>query len=390
VTRGRQRLRILLTANTAWNLAHFRAGLIGALQADGHEISALAPEDEGASRLDALGVPRHAIRIDSKGTSPVRDARLVADFRASFRRQAPDVVLSYTIKNNVYGGLAARSAGVAFLPNVSGLGTAFLGGGLIERVAVALCRASFRPLPVVIFQNADDRDLFVDRRIVRPGQAVLVPGSGIDLARFGPAPPPPRREAVVFLLIARLLRDKGVVEFVEAARRVRALHPAARFQLLGPSDAENRTAIGRDTVADWQARGDVEYLGTTDDVRPHIAAADCVVLPSYREGTPRTLLEAAAMARPIVATDVPGCREVVEEGVNGLLCRARDAGDLAQALLRMIDAGPERRAAMGAAGRAKVAREFDQARVIEVYRGAIEALVAGPGRGRATTWGPPR
>lgn len=172
------------------------------------------------------------------------------------------------------------------------------------------------------------------------------------------------------------------MEFVEAARRVRAQQPQVRFRLLGPCDVENRTAIGRDTVAAWEAEGVVEYLGTADDVRPHIADADCVVLPSYREGTPRTLLEAAAMARPIVATDVPGCREVVGEGLNGFLCRVRDADDLARAMVQMIGIGAEGRARLGAAGREKAVRQFDQSLVIDIYRETIEriASVSAPGR----------
>lgn len=369
--------KVLMTANTAWNLANFRSGLIGALQADGHRIVALAPVDEGSARLEAMGVKTLPLIMDNKGTAPLRDLALGLAFRRIFRAERPDVVLSYTIKNNVYGGLAARSLGVPFLPNVSGLGTAFLSSGWLERVAVALCRAAFRPLPAVIFQNADDRDLFVERRIVTPPQTVLVPGSGVDLTRFRPAPPPAARAGVVFLLIARLLRDKGVLDYVEAARRVRAAHPEAEFRLLGPCDVENRTAITRAMVADWEREGVITYLGETDDVRPAIAEADCVVLPSYREGTPRTLLEAAAMARPLVATDVPGCREAVEDGVNGLLCAVRDPENLARALCRMIEAGPEGRARMGRAGRDRAERVFDETRVIGIYRSTIARIVSG-------------
>lgn len=385
-------MKLLLTANAAWNLANFRRGLIEALLADGHELVALAPEDEGVARLRELGVPTRPLVIDNKGTSPHRDALLAASFRRAFQRERPDVVLSYTIKNNIYGGLAARSLGLPFLPNVSGLGTAFLNAGWLEKVAVTLYRTSFRPLPHVVFQNTDDRDLFIERRIVGAHQAVIVPGSGIDLERFRPVPAPPDGRGITFLLIARLLRDKGVLEFVEAARRVKAAHPEARFQLLGPADVENRTAIGRETVAAWEAEGIVEYLGVTDDVRPFIAAADCVVLPSYREGKPRTLLEAAAMARPIVATDVPGCRDVVEDGRTGYLCRARDPEDLAAALLRMIEAGHGGRAHLGAAGRAKMEREYDEAHVVDIYRGTIERLSAGRARHRqpGTTGSPSR
>jgi len=280
-------------------------------------------------------------------------------------------VLSFTIKNNLFGAMAARGTGTPFIPNVTGLGTAFLSGGALQTVAETLYRRAFAPLRVIFFQNEDDRDLFLRRRLARPDQARVLPGSGIDLTRFAAAPPPPPGAPPVFLMIARLLRDKGVVEFVEAARRIRAHTPTARFQLLGAAGAENRTAIDAATVRAWVDEGVVEHLGVTPDVRPFIAAADCVVLPSYREGAPRTLIEAAAMGRPLIATDVPGCRAVVERDVTGFLCAPRDADSLAAAMRRFLDAPPEARTAMGRAGRAKMEREYDEALVVGAYRDAI-------------------
>ncbi|MDU8944952.1 glycosyltransferase family 4 protein [Ovoidimarina sediminis] len=368
-------MKILLTANASWNLAHFRKPVIEALKAEGHDLVALAPEDEGVVALAGHEVPHRSIAIDSKGTSPLSDMLLIRAYRRALQEEAPDLVLSYTIKPNIYGGLAARTLALPFLPNVSGLGTAFLSGGALEAVAVRLYRQAFRPLPHVIFQNGDDRDLFVERGMVREAQAVLVPGSGIDLDHYAPVPLPASGGGqVTFLLIARLLRDKGVVEFVEAARAVRQQHPEVRFQLLGEVGAENRTAISAETVAAWVEEGVVEYLGKTGDVRPFIAAADCVVLPSYREGMPRTLLEAAAMGRPVVATDVPGCRDVAQDGVTGLLCRARDADGLARALLRMIEIGPEGRSVFGGAGRSLMEKRFSQAIVVDIYRDLINRM----------------
>ncbi|MEM1064705.1 MAG: glycosyltransferase family 4 protein [Pseudomonadota bacterium] len=365
----------MLTANMAWNLAHFRAPLISALSVGGHEIVALSPVDHGVDALNAAGVRHVPLALDQKGTSPFKDAQLMRAMARAFGAEAPDIVLSFTIKNNIYGAFAARRAGVPFLPNVSGLGTAFLNAGWLERITVELYRNAFRPLPTVFFQNPDDAELFLSRGMVRPSQVAVLPGSGIDLARYAPVPAP-GDEGPVFLLIARLLRDKGVGEFVEAARKLRAALPSARFQLLGPAGAENRTAIPEAEVQGWVAEGLIEYLGETDDVRPFIAAADCVVLPSYREGTPRTLLEGAAMARPLVATDVPGCREVIEAGVNGYLCPARSAEGLADALLRVARDGAARQVEMGAAGRRIVEARFDQAIVVRHYFHAIAALTA--------------
>ena len=370
-------MRILITVNTAFNVANFRAGLVRALVADGHEVTALVPEDEDVPRIEALGARVVHLPMDRKGLSAWNDLQLIRRFTAEFRRLKPDVVLSFTIKNNIYGALSARRLGVPFLPNVTGLGTAFLGHPLLTALVTRLYRAAFGPLPVVFFQNADDKALFVDKRIVRPDQGRLLPGSGIDLSAFAPAPLPSRGGGATFLMIGRVLRDKGVLEYVEAARIVKRQVPGARFQLLGATGYENRTAFDRDTVAAWEAEGAIEYLGTMPDVRPAITASDCVVLPSYREGTPRTLLEAAAMARPLIATDVPGCRQVVDDGTTGFLCTVRSAESLADACLQFLALEPAERARLGQAGREKVTSEFDERIVIEAYRETIAELVDG-------------
>ena len=370
-------MHILMTVNAAWNIWNFRRPLVEALAADGHRITVLAPPDDAVPELERLGCRVQPLEMSVKGLNPLEDLKLQRCFGRIFRDERPDAVLSYTIKNNIFGARAAKSADVPFLPNVTGLGTAFLSGKLLQTFTEQLYRRSFAALPMVFFQNDDDRDLFLDRRLVRADQARLLPGSGIDLQRFAPCPMPAPKGPPVFLMIARLLRDKGVLEFVEAARRLKTRHPRARFQLLGAVGSENRSAIDRPTVDAWVAEGVVEYLGTTADVRPEIAAASCVVLPSYREGAPRTLIEAAAMARPLIATDVPGCRAVVDRDVSGFLCDVRNAESLAAAMERFLDLSPEAQQAMGAAGRAKMEREYDQALVVDAYRAALDIIAHG-------------
>jgi glycosyltransferase involved in cell wall biosynthesis len=203
----------------------------------------------------------------------------------------------------------------------------------------------------------------------------LLPGSGIDLTRFSPTPDNGRAGGeMCFLLIARMLWDKGVGEYVEAARRLKQRHPGVRCALLGFLDVRNPAAISREQVDAWVAEGVVEYWGSSEDVRPEIARSDCVVLPSYREGTPRTLLEAAAMARPLVTTDAVGCREVVDDGVNGYLCEVRSADSLGDAMERMMLRTPAERAGIGAAGREKMARQFDERLVVEAYLKVVGSL----------------
>jgi glycosyltransferase involved in cell wall biosynthesis len=365
---------LILSANSFWNIVNFRAPLVGALLEAGYRVVIAAPGAD-APWAAIRGAEAVDIALDRSGLNPMRDARLFQDYRRLFHRYAPDFYLCYTAKPNIYGSLAARLARVTSLPNVSGLGTAFMSDGLLSRFVSLLYRLAFRRCPIVFFQNPDDRDLFVARKIVKPAQARLLPGSGIDLNYFKPVPPSDD-EQLRFLFIGRLLGDKGVREFVEAARLLKIDRPTWRFQLLGALDEGNRSGIGSRELAQWVEQGLVEHLGQADDVRPHIAAASAVVLPSYREGLPRSLLEAAAMARPLIATDVPGNRQLVEHGVNGLLCEARNPQSLADAMRRMgtMDAG--QRTEMGRAGRLLAERNYGVEKVIRAYLEAMTQLAS--------------
>ena len=362
----------VIATNASWNLANFRIDLIRAVQAAGYRVIAVAPQDDYTPQLAEFGIEFLPIEMQNSGISPVEDSLLFARYLSLLRRVRPVVFLGFTIKPNIYGSLAAHWLGIRVINNVSGLGTAFIKKGMLTRIATALYRLAFRRSAVVFFQNNDDLNQFVEGRMVRPDQASLVPGSGIDLARFQPARSKPEaRDDFRFLLIARLLWDKGVREYVDAARVIRAIEPTVVCQILGFVDVDNRTAVPRATLDRWVAEGWIEYLGSTDDVRPFIEQADCVVLPSYREGLPRTLVEGSAMGKPLVASDVPGARAVVDDGVTGYLCQVRSARSLADAMLRMVRLSSVEREQMGAAGRRKVEREFSQAIVIERYLAAL-------------------
>lgn len=364
---------VIVSANSLWNIANFRSGLIKAIAAEGFRPVIAAPFEPG----EALPLSQEAelvpLGMDRSGINPFADGSLVARYLNLFRTLRPSAYLSFTIKPNIYGAFAAGLAGIPAIPNVSGLGTAFLQGGALGRLVDMLYRLAFAKCRVVFFQNPDDRALFIDRRIVSESQARLLAGSGVDLKKFTPARPPGIRPPT-FLFIGRLLTDKGVREFVEAAQRTKARFPGARFQLLGGLDPGNRSAIGKDELDRWVAEHAIEYLGPTHDVRPHIAEASAVVLPSYREGLPRSLLEGGAMARPLIATDVPGCREIVKDGVTGLLCQVRSASSLAGAMARFIEMGVDQRQALGDAARAKVVSEYDERAVIDAYLEVLKPL----------------
>ncbi len=364
--------KIVLTANTAWYLHNFRLGLIRALVAQGCEVWVWAPEDRAFAALAEAGAKPVHLPINGKGLNPLEDLKLMRDYKRRLRKLQPDAMLAFTIKPVIWGGLAASQVGVPYLSTITGLGTAFIRDGWLTRVAETLYRRSQRKADLVLFQNPDDRALFVERRMVDAQRTTTVPGSGIDLQRFQSLPLPSTQAGqAIFLLIGRMLRDKGVHEFVDAARMLRRDFPRARFQLLGAADAANRTAISAAQLAQWQAEGVVEYLGESDDVRAQIAQADCVVLPSYREGIPRVLLEGAAMGRPLLATDVPGCREIVREAVNGHLCAAQSASGLAAIMRRVLEMQPAERVALGLAARMLVERDYDQRIVIDRYCEAL-------------------
>lgn len=341
----------------------------------GYAPVVVAPGNSGVdARINGLGVEWIRVDVDRSGLNPIADLRLLAQYRRILNRVRPIALLSFTAKPNIYGCLAARTTETAAIPNISGLGTAFMRTGPLRLLVAGLYRLALAKALTVFFQNPDDRKLFIEHRLVRADRARLLPGSGVNLERF--ASVAPSASATQFLFVGRLLGDKGVREFVAAARIVRLKHPDVRFRLLGPLDEGNRSAISRAELDAWINEGMVEYLGEVDDVRPYLAQATAVVLPSYREGLPRTLLEAAAMARPLIATDVPGCRELIDDGGNGFLCRSRDPSSLADAMVRLAHLPAGERTAMGRASRKMVEERYSEQIVVQAYLDALGKLQA--------------
>ncbi|MFZ1742763.1 MAG: glycosyltransferase family 4 protein [Pontixanthobacter sp.] len=369
-------MHIVLTVNASWNIWNFRKPLVEALLADGHRVTILAPTDETVSKLTGLGADYVPLEMDVRGLGLLSNLGLVGHFKRHFSVLKPDVVLSYTIKNNIFGAVAARAMNIPFLPNVTGLGTIFLGSKPMFLAGKLLYRFALGRLPIVFVQNDDDREFLIANHLLKQQQVKMLPGSGIDLEGFSASPLLGKEAGTIFLMISRLIRDKGVGEYLDAARIAKAANPELVFQLLGPLGSENRTAISESELTPYAEDGSVTYLGATDDVRPYVQAAHCVVLPSYREGAPRSLIEAAAMGRPIITTDVPGCRAVVENGVSGLLCEVRDAKSLAASCLQFAAQAPPAMQAIGDAEHALMKRDYDVAIVIARYRTAIAALVA--------------
>ena len=365
-------MKVLIVSNTAWSILKFRLGLVLALQQAGWEVTALAPADGYTASLPCEFIP---LEFTRSGTDPFGDLRLLRRLRVLYREMAPAVVLHFTSKPNIYGSIAAGQLGIPSIANITGLGSAFLGAGPVAWIQGLLYRYALPFARGVFFQNPDDRLLFLQRGMVSPDKAALLPGSGIDLAEFSPRPAPSGGR-FAFLMIARLIRDKGIHEYVEAARSLRARGIDVECRVVGFLDEGNPTGVKAGELEHWAEEGVLTFLGRRDDVREEIARAGCIVLPSYREGTPRSLLEAAAMARPIITTDVAGCRWVVEDGQTGMLCKAGNSRDLAEKMELLLRLAPAERERLGRNGRAKMEREFGEQIVVRKYLEALQKVIA--------------
>lgn len=377
--------RLLVLGSHAESLTRFRGPLLRAVRDRGHEVIACAPNASDVVRRDltAMGVDYRHVNLARAGMNPLQDARTLLSLIALMRETKPDLFLGYTIKPVVYGSLAARIAGVPkIFSMVEGLGYAFSGTGVKRRmasvIAKQLYRIAFRFNDRAFFLNTDDARQFRDLGILAStDQPVMLNGIGVDLDRF------PVRELpadISFLMIARLLRDKGVFEYVEAARLIKQRYPNVKFRLVGGLD-ENPSAISKAQLSAWIDEGTVDYLGELADVRPAIADASVYVLPSYREGRPVTVMEAMAMGRPVISTDVPGCRETVRHGDNGFLVPAHDAAALAKEMEYFIK-HPAYVNIMGKSSRALAERYYDVNRINDVL---LDVLCLGKENGRKNT-----
>jgi len=370
-------MRIVIVLNTSWNIYNFRLGLVRALLEKGHEVHAVAPHDEYSAKLEEQGCVYHPVKMDSRGINPAKDIALTFELFGIYKRIKPDVILHYTIKPNIYGTFAASLLKIPVVNNVCGLGTAFIQKNVVSLIAFGLYKLAFRSPHKIFFQNNDDREFFEKKKIVRKTQSEVLPGSGIDIERFNLSSTRTsarKSKKFTFLLVSRLIYDKGILEYVEAIKSLQKNGVDANFQLLGAKDPAHRRGIPEEIIDDWANNSSVDYLGSTRDVRPYIENADCVVLPSYREGTPRTLLEAASLSKPIVASNVAGCTNIVQDNVNGLLCEVMNADDLAFKMNEMMQLPESKRSEMGKNGRAIVESKFQEGIVIDKYLNTIGEL----------------
>lgn len=358
---------VFLTSNTSWYLYNFRRSTIRALRAQGCRVICLSPTDDFSQRLESeLGAEHIALPLDGKSTGALNELRSLGFIWQTMRRYKPDFVFNFTVKMNIYGGLVCAWQKIPFANNISGLGTAFIHDSWLFRRVRQVYGLVNRRARHLFFQNEEDLSVFRDAGLLGATPFTLLPGSGVNLQRFK-ASPLPQHGPITFIMIARLLGDKGVREYAQACGLLVAQGLNLRCWLVGPLGVSNRTAITEEEVSAWTAKGWIEYLGETDDVRPLIEQAHVLVLPSYREGMPRTVLEAAAMGRPAIVTDVPGCRHAIEPDVTGWLCEARNSRSLAHQMQRVLDMTSEQRQQAGDAARARMEETFSEERVVNAY-----------------------
>lgn len=351
-----------------------RANLGFAFQKAGYDVVFVCPYDKYSENIkEHFGYVD--IEINSKGTNPIEDIKTIYRYYKIYKEVKPDIVLQYTIKPNIYGTIAASMLSIPTINNIAGLGTLFIKHNFVTRIAKWLYKVSQKRATKIFFQNQDDFKMFVEEGLVEKDKCDVLPGSGVDIEKFKPVV---KEDDGVFrfLLISRMLWAKGIQEFVDAAKIIKQKYSNVDFQLLGHLDMQSPTAISKEQMDIWVKDNYVNYLGSSDDVRVEIAQADCIVLPSfYREGTPRILLESASMEKPIITTDNVGCKDVVNDSINGYLCKVKNSKDLANKMEKMLKLTNEQRNIMGKAGRKKIVKEFDEKIVINKYLKAIEGIL---------------
>lgn len=361
---------ISIIANTSWYLFNFRIKLIADLIKIGFRVVTIVPDSSYSAQLEAVGCEVVIIRsLRRKGLNPFSNWKLKAEFRKILLSNNIDLTINYTIKPIIFGSLAIEGTNVKAISILSGLGSGFLKDGWLRMLIFKLYRWALKKNAFVFFENEDDLNLFVNEKLIEKRKTKLVNGAGVDIEFYKPIPKQVvSTNKLEFLLIGRLLKDKGIIEFIEAANYFKGQHV---FKILGAIDQDNPTTISKSEIDKWNKSALVQFISYKEDVRDDIANADVIVLPSYREGMPKSILEAMSMSKPVIVTDVPGCRQTVEDGVNGFKVEARNSESLIQGMKRMVKLSPEERKNMGIKGRISVIAKYEESKIIQVYLDAI-------------------
>ena len=353
--------KVLFLVNHDVVIYNFRLELVERLLAEGHQVVISSPYGERIDDLVALGCEFRPIELSRHGMNPIQELKLLKAYKKLIRGEEPDIVFSYTIKPNIYGGMACAMAGVPYVANITGLGTAVENDGIVQKITVLLYRLAFCKVQRVFFQNEENRQFFVDRHLAM-GKHGMLPGSGVNLQRFVPLEYP-GEETTEFVFISRIMKEKGADQYLEAAEYIREKYPNTRFHICGFCEQAYEQRL-----KDLHDKGVIYYHGMVRDVKQVIAKTHCTIHPTYYpEGLSNVLLESAACARALITTNRSGCREVIDDGVNGYVVEQKNAQDLIAKIEKFLALPWEQKKAMGIAGRAKVEKEFDRQIVVQKY-----------------------
>ena len=367
--------RVVISLNTTWNLVNFRSGLIKSLIENGYQVVAVAPADSYVNQLMKLGCKYVDVKIKANSTNALDDIFLLWQYLKILYEYKPDVYLSFTPKPNIYGSIAAQILNIRTVNNIAGRNSLLHQGKIVVKILEKLYWLSLRNSFKVFFQNKEDMIDFQRKKLVREEISDLLPGSGVN-TRFFHYIDFPIGKRFRFLFVGRMLKEKGVIEFIKAAKIVKEKGYSADFFMIGEFIEGAKNSLSNKQIQKWVDEGYVNYLGMIDNVHAELGLAHCIVLPTYYgEGTPKTLLEAGATGRPILTTDWPGCRDVVDSGINGLLCLPKDPLDLAEKMVDLLSLNNTDLKNMGIRGREKIVKEFDEAIVIKKYLECVSEIL---------------
>lgn len=359
--------KVLLIANEYTTIINFRMELVDALIDSGHDVGVALPPHKRVKEIENLGCSFFPLDVSRRSTNPVKDIKLIRDISKILSEYQPDIVFTFTIKPNVYGGISCGYLKIPYVATITGLGSSIQNGGMMRKISLTLYKLGLKKAKTVFFQNQGNKDLFTKEKVYS-GESELLPGSGVNIERFK-LMEYPLDETINFVYVGRVMKEKGVEELFEAAEYIRSKYPNTRFHICGSCEE----AYG-ERLEELQYKGIIDYHGMIKDMVPIYEKMHCVVHPSYHEGMANVLLESASCGRPIIASDIFGCREAIEDGVNGFLAECKSADSLKTALERFINLSYEEKKAMGEAGRRKMEKEFDRSLVVKKYLYAVESV----------------
>tara|TARA_B100000767_G_C19730127_1_gene521266 strand:+ start:369 stop:1499 length:1131 start_codon:yes stop_codon:yes gene_type:complete len=371
-------MKIAITANSSWAAYNFRFNLAKSIEKEGFKVIFIIPYDGEYSEKLEENFECHNLNIDSKSLNPFKDLIALINLFSIYLKVKPDLVCHFTIKLNIYGSISAKILNIPSIANITGLGTVFIKSSIATFFAKFLYKLALKFPSKIFFQNISDLSYFVEKKLAKDSKVCLIPGSGVDLTKFKFNLNIQKKDRFVFLMISRLLKDKGIYEYIEAVKIIKKEYPDCliEFQLLGEANANNKTAIKDSELNLWVESGLINYIGVSDQVQNNILECNCVILPSYREGMPRSILEAFAVGRPSIVSDVPGCRDIVDHQINGLLCKVKSSEDLARKMIEMIKLPEHLRIKFAKNGRNKIENFFDEKIVISTYLESINDILS--------------